>query len=150
MLFPLMGLIGILWLLDQRQQRLNAAWRYTLWQLEVAVQDTTMRAREYDKRMEQDMDPDNPENPECIWCDGVPIPWGTEYGRTLLEEVQTRAINEGMYNSKNLEDGGWWDMHVDYYRVQGYSTNRAEELVWEAIELGHIPSLFYCPQPISA
>lgn len=83
-----------------------------------------------------------------IWCDGHPVEVGTEAGQILWENIKARSIAQGLYNSKNLEEGGWYELHLDHYRQQGHSTSRAEELLNEALELGHIPSLYCAPIPI--
>ena len=141
-LLPLCGLLY--WAGDYYRQR-AAAYNYLSWKLVQAhntVQDLTA-----DVELLTDDGWAEPQHPTAVWCNGVPIPWGTEEGAALWEEVVSRALRTGLYNSKNLEDGGWLDMHRDQYRVQGFSAKRAEELVEEQLALGNIPALFYAPQP---
>jgi len=142
---PLIIIAGY-WASSIAQKRTRAL-NYVIWCVERRLATAQAVEHEYDQRMAQDLDPDNPQNPENIWCNGIPIPWGTEHGQALWEETVRRAIHKGLYNSKNLEEGGWIDMQVDYYRVQGYSRQRAEDLVNEQLALGNIAPLSALPPP---
>lgn len=64
--------------------------------------------------------------PEFIWCDGYQIPVGTALGEREFTRVWSHAVAKGLYNEKNLDEGGYEDLRRDWWRVQGYGPQAAE------------------------
>lgn len=73
---------------------------------------------------------------DVIHCNGYEVECFTEHGRTLLAQIHRKAIESGVYNEKNLEEGGWLDIQVDILRQRGHSRTRAEDLVYKSWQEG--------------
>lgn len=109
------------------------------------------QAEKYDDRLIQDsfelwmelerkknLDPDveellwregliNPE--ETIWCDGSPLQAGYEEDLIAFGKIKEKALLEGMYNSKNLKEGGLFELRRDELRMKGASFDGAQALL---------------------
>lgn len=73
--------------------------------------------------------------PPTLWCDGYELTVD-EAGRAAYAWVYRRAVERGQYNSLNLDDGGWETLLADWYRLQGHTRQRAEEMVLEDWQAG--------------
>lgn len=112
--------------MDQTQEALNL--------LKLTIQVNTL-----DEVERQEVEEPEPQLPEVIYCNGVPIDWNSETGEEVFDKVMARAISQGIYNDINLDEGGYYLLWRDYFRVRGHSLKRSEELFLEALDLGTIP-----------
>lgn len=69
----------------------------------------------------------NPE--EAIWCEGVPLEAGNKQDYNTFLKIKDKALLEGMYNSKNLEDGGLEDLYISWFMLKGCGDYGAKKLI---------------------
>lgn len=71
---------------------------------------------------------------EIIWVEGSPLIVGDPEDRQRFEDIKDKALLEGIFNSKPLEDGGLRDLYKAWFMMKGCSDFGAEKLIEEGIK----------------
>jgi hypothetical protein len=74
----------------------------------------------------------NPE--ETIWCEGIPLSAYDAKDMETFEKIKDKALLEGTYNSKNLDEGGLEDLYKTWFMLKGCSDYGADMLVKSGVE----------------
>jgi len=115
-----------LYAIEARRRKVEKAKAWIQDQLDrLEIHNPDLTPADLDRIYAEVDDPDI-DDPKIVWCDGYPVRIGDH---TAFEGVRSKALLKGMYNSKNLDEGGRFDLKVAELRVQGYP---AEEAIYEA------------------
>lgn len=77
-----------------------------------------------------------------IWCEGALLEIGNPDDIEKFHQLRDQAIAKREYNGKDLSNGGWEQLHIDWLRLEkGYSTTGAKFALQTGIHPNEAPNL---------